>query len=242
VSLNVIPAIDLRGGRVVRLKQGDYAQQTTYDADPRALAQRYAAAGATWLHLVDLDGARSGALDNLAVIESIAADGMRIQAGGGVRSEDDLARLFSAGVSRVVLGSVAIRDPERVADWLTRYGAEQLTIALDTRLVDGCWALPSAGWTEMETRTLDELAPWYAERGARHLLCTDIDRDGMLAGFNLQLYRHLAETVPHLAVQASGGVRSLDDIRAARDAGAKGVILGRALLEARFTIEEALAC
>ena len=242
MSLNVIPAIDLRGGKVVRLKQGDYAQQTTYDADPRELAQRYASAGATWLHLVDLDGARSGNLDNLAVIESIAANGMRIQAGGGVRSEDDLARLFSAGVSRVVLGSVAIRDPELVADWLTRYGAEQLTIALDTRQVDGRWALPSAGWTEMETRTLDELAPWYAGKGARHLLCTDIDRDGMLAGFNLDLYRHLAETVPHLAVQASGGVRSLDDIRAAREAGAQGVILGRALLEARFTIEEALAC
>jgi len=242
VSLNVIPAIDLRGGKVVRLKQGDYAQQTTYEANPRDLAQRYAAAGAQWLHLVDLDGARSGNLDNLAVIESIAANGMRIQAGGGVRSEDDLARLFSAGVSRVVLGSVAIRDPERVADWLTRYGAEQLTIALDTRLIDGRWALPSAGWTEMETRTLDELAPWYAGKGARHLLCTDIDRDGMLAGFNLDLYRHLAETVPHLAVQASGGVRSLDDIRAAREAGAQGVILGRALLEARFTIEEALAC
>jgi phosphoribosylformimino-5-aminoimidazole carboxamide ribotide isomerase len=240
--LNVIPAIDLRGGKVVRLKQGDYAQQTTYEADPRELAQRYAAAGATWLHLVDLDGARSGSLDNLAVIESIAANGMRIQAGGGVRSEDDLARLFSAGVSRVVLGSVAIRDPELVADWLTRYGDEQLTIALDTRQVDGRWALPSAGWTEMETRTLDELAPWYAGKGARHLLCTDIDRDGMLAGFNLDLYRHLAETVPHLAVQASGGVRSLDDIRAAREAGAQGVILGRALLEARFTIEEALAC
>ncbi len=242
MSLNVIPAIDLRAGKVVRLKQGDYAQQTTYDADPRELAQRYAAAGATWLHLVDLDGARSGSLDNLAVIESIAANGMRIQAGGGVRSEDDLARLFSAGVSRVVLGSVAIREPERVADWLTRYGAEQLTIALDTRQIDGRWALPSAGWTEMETRTLDELAPWYAGKGARHLLCTDIDRDGMLAGFNLDLYRHLAKTVPHLAVQASGGVRSLDDIRAAREAGAKGVILGRALLEARFTIEEALAC
>ncbi len=242
MSLNVIPAIDLRGGKVVRLKQGDYAQQTTYEADPRELAQRYAAAGATWLHLVDLDGARSGSLDNLAVIESIAANGMRIQAGGGVRSEDDLARLFSAGVSRVVLGSVAIRDPELVADWLTRYGDEQLTIALDTRQVDGRWALPSAGWTEMETRTLDELAPWYAGKGARHLLCTDIDRDGMLAGFNLDLYRHLAETVPHLAVQASGGVRSLDDIRAAREAGAQGVILGRALLEARFTIEEALAC
>jgi phosphoribosylformimino-5-aminoimidazole carboxamide ribotide isomerase len=242
VSLNIIPAIDLREGRVVRLKQGDYAQQTTYESDPRELAQRYAAAGATWLHLVDLDGARSGGLDNLAVIESIARDGMQIQAGGGVRNEDDLSRLFSAGVNRVVLGSVAIRDPELVADWLTRYGAEQLTIALDTRQVDRQWALPSAGWTELESRTLDELAPWYAEKGARHLLCTDIDRDGMLAGFNLDLYRHLAKTVPDLAVQASGGVRSLDDIRAAREAGAKGVILGRALLEARFTIEQALAC
>jgi phosphoribosylformimino-5-aminoimidazole carboxamide ribotide isomerase len=142
----------------------------------------------------------------------------------------------------VVLGSVAIRDPELVAGWLAKYGAERLTIALDTRRIDSRWALPSAGWTEVETRTLDELAPWYAARGARHLLCTDIDRDGMLAGFNLELYRHLAEQVPQLAVQASGGVRSLDDIRAAREAGAQGVILGRALLEGRFTLQEALTC
>ena len=242
MNCEVIPAIDLRGGQVVRLKQGDYAQQTTYAADPRELARRYAAAGACWLHLVDLDGARSGNLGNLAVIHAIAADGMQIQAGGGVREEADLQRLFDAGVHRVVLGSVAIRDPELVAGWLARYGAERLTIALDTRRIDGRWALPSAGWTELETRTLDELAPWYAARGARHLLCTDIDRDGMLAGFNLELYRHLAEQVPQMAVQASGGVRSLDDIRAAREAGAQGVILGRALLEARFTLQEALTC
>ena len=242
MNCEVIPAIDLRAGQVVRLKQGDYAQQTTYAADPREVAQRYAAAGARWLHLVDLDGARSGNLDNLAVIQAIAADGMQIQAGGGVREEADLQRLFEAGVCRVVLGSVAIRDPELVAGWLAKYGAERLTIALDTRRIDGRWALPSAGWTEVETRTLDELAPWYAARGARHLLCTDIDRDGMLAGFNLELYRHLADTVPQLAVQASGGVRSLDDIRAAREAGAQGVILGRALLEGRFTVQEALAC
>jgi phosphoribosylformimino-5-aminoimidazole carboxamide ribotide isomerase len=242
MSFQIIPAIDLRGGRVVRLKQGDYAQQTTYDADPRELARRYAAAGATWLHIVDLDGARSGSLDNLAVIEAMAAAGMKVQAGGGVRGESDLRRLFDAGVSRVVLGSVAIRDPEQVAGWLGNDGAERFTIALDTRRLDGRWALPSAGWTEVETRTLDELAPWYAARGARHLLCTDIDRDGMLAGFNLDLYRHLADTVPTLAVQASGGVRSLDDIRAAREAGAQAVILGRALLEGRFTVEEALTC
>lgn len=242
MNFDVIPAIDLRGGQVVRLRQGDYAQQTTYAADPRELARRYADAGAHWLHLVDLDGARSGRLDNLAVIRSIAADGMQVQAGGGVRDEVDLQRLFDAGVQRVVLGSVAIRDPELVAGWLDKHGAERLTLALDTRRIDGRWTLPSAGWTETEARTLDELAPWYAARGARHLLCTDIDRDGMLAGFNLDLYRHLAGTVPSLAVQASGGVRSLDDICAAREAGAQGVILGRALLEGRFTVEEALAC
>ena len=238
----VIPAIDLRAGQVVRLKQGDYAQQTTYAANPRDLARRYAGAGARWLHLVDLDGARSGNFDNLAVIQSIAADGMAIQAGGGVREEADLQRLFDAGVQRVVLGSVAIRDPGRVAGWLSRYGAERLTLALDTRYIDGRWTLSSAGWTEVEVATLDELAPWYAERGARHLLCTDVDRDGMLAGFNLALYRHLAASVPTLAVQASGGVRSLDDIRAAREVGAHSVILGRALLERRFSVEEALAC
>jgi phosphoribosylformimino-5-aminoimidazole carboxamide ribotide isomerase len=242
MSFDVIPAIDLRGGQVVRLKQGDYAQQTTYAANPRAMSRRYADAGARWLHLVDLDGARSGQLDNLAMIRSIATDGMAVQAGGGVREEADLQRLFDAGVQRVVLGSVAIRDPERVADWLAKYGAERLTLALDTRRLDGRWVLPSAGWTEIGARTLDQLAPWYAARGARHLLCTDIDRDGMLAGFNLDLYRHLADTVPPLAVQASGGVRSLDDIRAARETGAQAVILGRALLDGHFTVEEALAC
>jgi phosphoribosylformimino-5-aminoimidazole carboxamide ribotide isomerase len=242
MNFDVIPAIDLRGGQVVRLKQGDYAQQTTYAADPRELARRYADAGARWLHLVDLDGARSGRLDNLAVIAAIATDGMAIQAGGGVREEADLQRLFDAGVQRVVVGSVAVRDPARVAAWLAKYGAERLTLALDTRHAEGRWVLPSAGWTEVEARTLDELAPWYAARGARHLLCTDIDRDGMLAGFNLDLYRHLVISVPQLALQASGGVRSLDDIRAARDAGANAVILGRALLEGSFTVAEALAC
>lgn len=242
MSFVVIPAIDLREGRVVRLKQGDYAQQTTYDVDAREQARRYAGAGADWLHLVDLDGARGGSLANLAVIESIARDGMHVQAGGGVRAEADVQRLFDAGVARVVLGSLAIREPGRVAGWLETHGAERFTLALDTLRRDGAWTLPSAGWTEAESRTLDELAPWYAARGARHLLCTDIDRDGMLAGFNLELYRHLAATVPAMAVQASGGVRSLEDIRAAREAGARGVILGRALLEGRFALAEALAC
>ena len=236
----VIPAIDLRAGRVVRLAQGDYARQTLYPDEPVALAAGYAAAGARWLHVVDLDGAQAGALANLPVIEALARTGLRLQAGGGVRGIGDVHRLFDAGVERVVLGSVAIRDPQRVGSWLERHGGERFTIALDTRWMDERWTLPSAGWTRAEARTLDELAPWYAARGARHLLCTDIERDGMLAGFNLDLYRHLADTVPQLAVQASGGVRSLSDIRAAREAGAQAVILGRALLEGRFTLQEAI--
>jgi phosphoribosylformimino-5-aminoimidazole carboxamide ribotide isomerase len=242
MKMEIIPAIDLRGGQVVRLKQGDYAQETRYASDPYALAARYAQAGAGWLHVVDLDGARAGDLANLGVIQTLAKAGMQVQAGGGVRCEDDVLRLFGVGVARVVVGSVAIRAPEQVAEWLRVHGAERFTIALDTRLREGRWTLPSAGWIEEEARTLDELAPWYAERGARHLLCTDIERDGMLAGFNLDLYRHLAQSVPQLAVQASGGVRSLEDIRAAGEAGARGVILGRALLEGRFTLEDALAC
>jgi phosphoribosylformimino-5-aminoimidazole carboxamide ribotide isomerase len=242
MNVEVIPAIDLRGGQVVRLRQGDYAQETHYASDPLEVGLRYADAGARWLHVVDLDGARAGDLANLAVIEALVKTGMQVQAGGGVRTEDDVRRLFTAGVTRVVVGSVAIRDPEQVAGWLGRHGAERFTIALDTRRRGGRWTLPSAGWIEEEARTLDELVPWYAERGARHLLCTDIERDGMLAGFNLDLYRHLTQTAPQLAVQASGGVRSLEDIRAAGEAGARGVILGRALLEGRFTLEDALAC
>lgn len=240
VNFTVYPAIDLRDGRVVRLYQGDYARQTDYAIDPLQLAQDYAAAGAEWLHVVDLDGARSGRFDNLSVLTSLTQSGLRVQAGGGVRSEDDLQRLFDAGVERVVVGSVAMRAPERVIAWLSRYGAERLTVALDTRMRDGVWRLPSAGWTEDEIITLDELTPRYAKAGARHLLCTDIDRDGTLGGPNLDLLEHLRKLAPELAVQVSGGVRAVEDVSQARDRGAAGIVLGRALLEERFTLADAL--
>lgn len=240
MSFDVIPAIDLRGGRVVRLMQGDYERRTTYAVDACALAMRYAKAGACWLHVVDLDGAREGKFENLETIEAIARQGLRMQAGGGVREERDLQRLFDVGVERVVIGSMAVREPERAAGWLAEFGPERIVIALDTRQEGDRWTLPVAGWRESGTRTLDELARWYAAREARHVLCTDIARDGMLAGCNLGLYRHLATIVPQLAVQASGGVRSPDDIHAIRTSGAGAVILGRALLDSRFTIEDAL--
>jgi len=241
--MQVIPAIDLRQGRVVRLKQGDYAQETRYDLDPFALAADYADAGATWLHLVDLDGARSGKFENLRAIEKIAAsERLAVQSGGGVRSEDDVQRLLDAGVARVVVGSVAVREPEKVEGWISSYGAERLCIALDTRFEAGAWRLPSAGWTQAEGATLDELAPRYARAGARHLLCTDISRDGMLSGPNLDLYGHLARIAPQLDVIASGGVRDVADLRALRAQNLAGVVLGRSLLEGKLMLAEAFSC
>lgn len=235
-----VPAIDLRDGKVVRLYKGDYAQQTIFAFEPEALAARYADEGADWLHVVDLDGARSGRFENLATIAGIASSGrLRVQAGGGIRDEEGVRRLLEAGVHRVVVGSMAIRSPETVAAWIGRYGAERIVLALDTRFRDGEWKLPSAGWTADEARTLDDLVPWYEAAGARHLLCTDIDRDGTMSGPNVALYRHLGSLAPTLAVQASGGVRSLDDVAALAFQGTAGVILGRALLEGAFTLVDA---
>lgn len=237
-----IPAIDLREGKVVRLFKGDYAQQTTFAFEPEALAARYADEGASWLHVVDLDGARSGRFENLSTLAGIASSGrLRIQAGGGVRDEDGVRRLIDAGVQRVVVGSVAMRDPETVAAWIGRYGADRIVLALDTRFRDGLWKLPSAGWTADEERTLDDLVPWYRAAGARHLLCTDIDRDGTMTGPNLALYRHLDTLASGMDVQASGGVRSLEDIAALALQDVAGVILGRALLEGAFALSDAFA-
>jgi phosphoribosylformimino-5-aminoimidazole carboxamide ribotide isomerase len=241
--MEIIPAIDLRAGHVVRLKQGDYAQETRYASDPVALANDYADAGARWLHLVDLDGARSGAFENLCVIGTIARAGrLRVQAGGGVRTREDVQRLFDAGIERVVVGSIAVRDPDTVRQWIADIGAERICVALDARLEGETWRLPSMGWTHSEAATLDELAPGYAVAGARHVLCTDIDRDGMLTGPNLDLYAYLAAIAPRLDVIASGGVRDAADVRALRASGVAGVVLGRSLLEGSLTLAEAFAC
>lgn len=243
MSLVVYPAIDVRAGRVVRLKQGDYAQETRYPADPLALAQRYAQLGARWLHLVDLDAARDGGYTLAPLLQEIVrTSGLQVQTGGGIRSAEDVQRVLSAGAARVVVGSLAVREPEQVADWIKKVGADRLTIALDTRWVEGQWRLPLHGWTKTSERTLDDVATFYRDAGMMHLLCTDISRDGMLAGPNLSLYRHLVELLPGVAVQASGGIRDIADIHAARDVGCGGAILGKALLEARFSLEDALAC
>jgi len=244
MAFQVYPAIDVREGRVVRLAQGDYARETRYEGTPLAVAARYAAQGADWLHLVDLDAARAGGYTLLPLLAGIARDtGLKVQTGGGVRVRDDVARLLDAGAQRVVVGSLAVREPDTVLAWLAEFGSERITVALDTRRDDaGAWRLPVHGWTETAAETLDELARRYAQAGLAHLLCTDIARDGMLTGPNLDLYAHLRQVAPALRVQASGGVSALADITGARAAGCAGIVLGRALLEGRFDLPQALAC
>jgi len=236
------PAIDVREGRVVRLHQGDYERETRYAPQPIELASQYSESGAGWLHLVDLDAAREGGYTLRELVRGIVArTGLNVQTGGGVRSEDDVASILDAGAQRVVVGSLAVRETERVVRWIERFGADRITVALDARQdASGVWRLPTAGWTQDSDVEFDALVRRFADGGLRNLLCTDIARDGMLAGPNLSLYRHLSMLAPTLRVQASGGVRDIDDIEGARDAGCAGAVLGKALIEGRFALDEAL--
>jgi phosphoribosylformimino-5-aminoimidazole carboxamide ribotide isomerase len=244
----VYPAIDVRDGRVVRLRQGDYAQETRYADDPYAVAMRYADAGARWLHLVDLDAAREGGYTLIPLLKRIVADGrLRVQTGGGVRDEAAIATILDAGAARVVIGSLAVREADSVALWLKRFEADRIVIALDTRRDEtGVWRLPIHGWTESGAFDLDTCMTHYLRAGARHLLCTDIARDGTMCGPNLDVYRSLAARAHEyglpLAIQASGGVRDIADIAAVRDLGCAGVVLGKTLLQGDLSLEDALRC
>ena len=242
MSFVLYPAIDIRDGRVVRLRQGDYDAETRYADDPLTVAKRYAESGAEWLHLVDLDAARHGGWSLAPLVDAIRREtSLKVQTGGGVREAEDIAMILDAGAARAVVGSLAVREPNRVLGWLERFGSDRITIALDARADDaGVFRLPVHGWTEASGLALFDLLKRYADAGLMHLLCTDIARDGMLAGLNLDLYREIATRFPEVRVQASGGVATLDDIIGAKGAGCGGAILGKALLDGRFTVSDAL--
>lgn len=242
-GFTLLPAIDVREGRVVRLRQGDYASETRYPVEPLEAARAYATAGAGWLHLVDLDAARAGGYTLKPMLAELkATTALQVQTGGGVRDESDLRAIFDAGADRVVIGSLAVREPEMIAGWLADFGPERITIALDARQAsDGRWLLPTAGWTRDSGVELEPLLRQYMDAGLRHLLCTDIAKDGMLAGPNLGLYRQLHAIAPDVLLQASGGIRDVADVRAARDAGCAAAVLGKALLDGRLDLAAALA-
>lgn len=226
----------------MRLAQGDFDAETRY-GDPVEQACAFAEAGAAWLHVVDLDGARDGAARQRDLIGAIvAAARLNMQCGGGVRSEEDVAALLDLGVARVVIGSAAVTRPGDVAAWISTFGAERICAAFDVRPSDGSYIVATHGWKASSGITLDAALENFSMSALRHALITDVSRDGMLAGPNTALYEGLAAKFTHVAVQASGGVASLADLDALRSAGAAGAIVGRALYEKRFTLEDALAC
>ena len=240
----IIPAIDLIQGKTVRLYQGSYDKTTEYQQTPLQLRDLYAEAGAGILHLVDLTGAKNAADRQLELLTTLMKNApLPVQVGGGVRTAADVEQLLAAGASRVVVGSVAIREPETVQGWLRTYGGDKIVLALDVAInAKGDKTLPSHGWIEESTITLEQVLDGFIDAGARHVLCTDISRDGTLQGPNVALYQELAVKYPQILWQASGGVGNLDHIRSLRGSGVAGVILGRALLEGKFSIEEALQC
>lgn len=240
----IIPALDLIDGNVVRLHQGNYAKQTTYSDNPIEQFAGYLSQGAEQLHLVDLTGAKDPAKRQTILIgKIIEATNCKIQVGGGIRTEKDVTDLLSAGANRVVIGSTAVKNRAMAKEWFNRYGAEKFVLALDVNIdTNGQKIIAISGWQEASGVSLEELIEDYLAVGLQHVLCTDISRDGTLSGSNAALYREICAKYPNVNFQSSGGIGSLDDIKALKDTGVAGVIVGRALLEGKFTVAEAIEC
>ena len=240
----IIPALDLIEGQVVRLYQGDYGKVTEYKVDPIKQFNAYFDAGSEWLHLVDLTGAKNTKERQLSLIgQLLSGPPANIQIGGGIRTEQDVIDLLNAGAKRVVVGSTAVREPQRVKSWIQKYGVEQIVLALDINVdAQGQRKVAISGWQEDSGVTIEALLDSYLEVGLKHVLCTDISRDGTLSGSNVELYRDLCCQYPQIKFQSSGGIGSLDDIAALRGTGVAGVIVGRALLDGKFSVEESIAC
>jgi phosphoribosylformimino-5-aminoimidazole carboxamide ribotide isomerase len=238
--MEVIPAIDLLNQQCVRLYQGDFSRVTVYSADPVELARRYRDAGLRRLHVVDLDGARTGSPQNMELITAMASQvGLAVQAGGGLRDIDRALALRAAGAERVVVGSVAAEMPDTALEWLDRLGAEHLVLAFDVRVAENeDPAVLTRGWVKDSGNSLWELLDRFCARGARHFLCTDIGQDGTLAGPNLNLYRECKLRFPGASIIASGGVGSLADLQELAATGASAVVTGKALLDGRLTLQE----
>jgi phosphoribosylformimino-5-aminoimidazole carboxamide ribotide isomerase len=237
----LIPAIDLRGGQCVRLLQGRFDAETVYAQDPLTVLEQYLVLGAQRIHVVDLDGARDGSQGNRAAIRRIAerAEPDAIQVGGGVRTRQVAEELFALGVARVVVGSVAVTQPDEVASWIHEFGPERVVLAFDVRLDEaGTPLLATHGWERQTQTSLWDAVERYVPAGLRHVLCTDVARDGALSGPNIDLYQQCVHRFPSVAWQASGGVSAAADLHALAATGAAAVISGRALLEGRLTAQE----
>lgn len=236
--IELVPAIDIIDGQCVRLTKGDYAQKTVYSTSPAAVAKEFEALGFKRLHVVDLDGARSKHIVNDAVLKAITTEtSLIVDFGGGIKTDEDIEKAFASGAAMVTVGSIAVTRPDLFIGWLSRYGAERMILGADVRQ----GKISINGWKEDSTEDLLPFLSRYIDAGVRNVLCTEISKDGTLAGPALQLYRTVIDAYPGLYLIASGGVSSIDDIRALDEAGIPSVVFGKAIYEGRINLKE-LSC
>ena len=231
----IIPAIDIFDGVCVRLRQGDYKQKTVYSASPADVARQFADAGFTFLHVVDLQGAKEKKIVNWDSIQSIiSVPGIQVEVGGGIRTTDDIKRLIDIGASRVVIGSVAAKSPELVEYWIKHFGSEMIVVGMDVKNN----SVAISGWLEDSKRAPMEFVLDLVKRGAKIFICTDISRDGMMGGVNIDFFQNLKSAFPDLSIIASGGISTLEDVRVLVKGNLTGVIIGKAIYENKLPIKE----
>lgn len=231
----IIPAIDIIDGKCVRLTEGDYSQKTVYRENPLEVAKEFEAAGLSRLHLVDLDGAKAGAVKNWKVLENITQHtSLEIDFGGGIKTEKDLQIVFDSGAHYATIGSIAVKDPTLFESWLTKYGAEKFLLGADVKQEK----IAISGWLETTDITILDFIKTYIDKGVQQIFCTDVSKDGKLEGPSLELYKKIIAAYPTLHFIASGGVATIKDVEELASIGCSGVIIGKAIYENRITLKE----
>lgn len=237
----IYPAIDLRDGKCVRLYKGDFAQTKIYDETPEKMLAEFAKSGANWVHMVDLDGAKAGRVLQDKFIGELLKNNtqLKIEVGGGIRTTFDVEALFNAGVSRVVVGSLSVSNPTLVNEWIDRFGADKIVLALDCSLdSNDIPKIRTHGWQEESALSIYDVLANYPK--AKYVLCTDIAVDGTLEGPSINLYKQMQKNCPDIEIIASGGVGKIEDVEALKKLGVHGVVIGKAIYEGKFTVSEAL--
>jgi phosphoribosylformimino-5-aminoimidazole carboxamide ribotide isomerase len=233
--MQIIPAIDIIDGKCVRLTQGDYSQKKIYNENPLEVAKEFESAGINRLHLVDLDGAKAGAVKNWNVLESIATNTeLLIDFGGGIKQEDDLKTVLNAGASMATIGSLAVKNPDLLIEWVDKYGADRFFLGADVREEK----IAIGGWMETTDVSIFEFLNGFIKKGITQVFCTDISKDGKLEGPAIELYKKMIQQISGLNLVASGGVSNMDDVEALKNIGCSGVIIGKAIYEGRITLKQ----
>ena len=231
----IIPAIDLIDGKCVRLTKGEYDTKKVYSDEPLEMAKRFESYGFERLHLVDLDGAKAGKVINLKVLESICANtSLKVDFGGGIKGDQDLECVMSAGADQVTIGSLAVKDPEKLKGWIMKYGPDRIILGADVK----DHKIAVSGWLETSSLDLFGFIQSYYELGIRHVLCTDISKDGMLQGPAFELYKEIMSSYPDLKLIASGGVSGVEDVKKLKENGIPSVVIGKAIYEGRIDLKE----